>query len=462
MREAFKRLEQSLDAMVHLSPGQQAAQDLLDGDERHVCLVGGTRSGKTFLITRKILQRASQHPGSLHAILRFRTNAARASISNGTLPTVARRCFPSIVMEERRQDGFWALPNGSQIWVGGLDDKQRVEKILGNEFATLFLNECSQIPYASVLVALTRLAQMVPGLTQRAYFDLNPVEKTHWTNRLFGEKRDPITKLQVVNPDAYARAFLNPMDNKANLSAEYIESLKAMPARARKRFFEGQYVEELEGALWTSEMIERSRVSRADVPEFKRVVVAVDPATTNNESSDETGIVVGALGIDDKVYVLADATMKGTPSEWAARAVSLYHAYQADRIVAEVNQGGLMVENTIRMVDPNTSYKGVHASRGKIARAEPVSALYEAGRVLHVGDGFPELEEQLTSYTQGAPSPDRFDALVWCVSELMLGYAGQRIPIVAPVSFSRPHFWPGDAPSTRPGGEPISQQEQTL
>ncbi|CAM5766374.1 hypothetical protein LMIY3S_01801 [Labrys miyagiensis] len=426
-REFFDRLATSLDAMVHLSPGQQAAQDLLDGPARHACLVGGTRSGKTFLIVKAIVKRALMASGTRHAILRFRNNAARQSISLDTLPTVMRRCYPRHRIEEFRQDGYWRLENGSQIWIGGLDDKDRVERILGNEYSTIFLNECSQVPYSSAVVALTRLAQVAPGLTQKAYFDLNPVEVTHWTNRLFGEKRDPITKLPLANPDAYAREFLNPTDNLANLSIEYIESLKALSTRARQRFYEGKYVAELEGALWTSELIEGCRIAKADVPDLTRIVVAIDPATTSGEGSAETGIIVAGRDAQRRGYVLADGSGRYTPTQWAARAIGLFNAFQADAIVAETNQGGAMVEATIRMIAPNVKFKGVHASRGKITRAEPVSALYEAGKIFHVGDGFPELEEQMVSYAAGGTSPDRLDALVWAATELLVDGRGPLI-----------------------------------
>ncbi|MCJ2136204.1 phage terminase large subunit [Methylobacterium sp. J-026] len=418
MREIFDRLEAALSSQIDLSPGQQVAQDVLDGPSRYKCLVGGTRSGKTFLIVRSILEAALAYPGSRHAILRFRANAARASVALDTLQKVRAKCFPHAELTEHRQDGYYSLPNSSQIWIGGLDDKDRVEKILGQEYVTIFLNEASQIPYASAVIAFTRLAQVIPGLQQRILVDLNPVEKTHWTNRLFGEKRDPITKLPVKNPDGYARAFLNPIDNFANLSPEFLTDLDALPPRQRRRFLLGEYVEDLEGALWTIDMIERCRVAEKDVPDLKRIVVAIDPAVSSGESAAETGIVVAGLGTDKRVYVLKDATGRFTPTEWAARAIGLYEAHSADRIVAETNQGGAMVENTIRAVNASVAYKGVHASRGKITRAEPVSALYATGKVLHVGDGFPKLEEQMTSYVAGGPSPDRLDALVWAVTEL--------------------------------------------
>jgi phage terminase large subunit len=240
---------------VRFSDGQERARRLLAGPNRFSCLVGGTRSGKTFIGVRTIIVRGLKGAGSRHAILRFRANAARASVALDTLPAVMRACFPGVGLKEHRQDGFFELPNESQIWIGGLDDKERVEKILGQEYATIFLNEASQIPYSSALIAQTRLAQVVPGLKQRFFVDLNPVGKAHWTNRLFGEKRDPVSGRPLVDPDEYARAFLNPRDNAANLSPEFLRSLENLPDRARKRFLEGVYVDEIDGALWTSEAL---------------------------------------------------------------------------------------------------------------------------------------------------------------------------------------------------------------
>src|SRR5215210_8462045 len=147
-----------------LTERQTLANKLLGGPQKHTLLRGGSRSGKTFVLVRAMVLRALRGAGSRHAILRFRGNAARASIWLDTLPKVLRLCFPGLPWKPHKQDGYVALPNGSEVWIGGLDDHDRVEKILGMEFVTLFYNECSQIPYASVLMARTRLAQQIEGL----------------------------------------------------------------------------------------------------------------------------------------------------------------------------------------------------------------------------------------------------------------------------------------------------------
>ena len=165
-------------------------------------LVGGARSGKTTILVHEIAKRALQPGPSRHAILRLHANAARSSIALDTLPKVFDLWFPNNALKAHRTEGYFSLKNGSEIWIGGLDDDERVDKILGREYATILLNECSQIPYPSALIALTRLAQVVNGLKQAAYYDLNPTNKGHWTNLLFGEKRDPVSRAKWLSSKA--------------------------------------------------------------------------------------------------------------------------------------------------------------------------------------------------------------------------------------------------------------------
>ncbi len=182
---------------------------------------------------------------------------------------------------------------------------------------------------------------------------------------------------------------------------------------------------EAPGALWRQEQLDRDRVSTH--PDLRRVVVAIDPAVSSNEQSDETGIVVGGIGLNGHGYVLEDASGRYSPRDWAIKAIQLFDKYKADRCLGEVNNGGELVEEVLRTVRPTISYKAVHASRGKAARAEPVAAIYEKGMVHHVGQ-FPLLEDQLCSYEPLGThrSPDRLDALVWLWTELLVG-AGQTI-----------------------------------
>jgi hypothetical protein len=288
---------------------------------------------------------------------------------------------------------------------------------------TIYVNEGSEVRYSAWLLLRSRLAQTattISGkpLSQRMYADLNPTTRNHWSYRLWIDGTDPESQLPV-DPEQYAHVFVNPMDNAANLSQEYLDDLRSLPPRARKRFYDGQYVEDVEDALWRRAMIKRV----ANPPPLKRIVVAIDPAVTNAPGSDETGIIAVGADAYGNGYVLDDASGRFRPEEWARRAIAVYHTMQADRIVAEVNQGGDMVEATIRAINSRVPYRAVRASRGKVARAEPIAALYERGKIFHCGE-FPELEDQMTAFTTGFNSkaagfsPDRVDALIWGMADL--------------------------------------------
>jgi len=418
---------------VRLTDKQQAAQSVCSGTATHVMLFGGSRSGKTFLLTRNVVMRALKAPESRHGIFRFRLNHLKASVFLDTFPKVMRTCYPGVEYATHTQEMFVDLPNKSQIWFAGLDDKDRTEKILGMEFATLYFNECSQIPFQSVSTALTRLAQLAPQkiegrpdqpLKLRAYYDCNPPAKTHWTYRLFVEKRDPETRVAIPYGDNYASFQINPKDNTANLSPEYLKQLESLPARMRARFLEGRFADANPNALFPEECVDKWRVIDGRLPDMVRVVVAVDPSgagDTDNADNDEIGIVVVGLGTDGNAYLLEDCTVKAGPATWGRVATSAFDRHAADCVVGETNYGGAMVQQTIQVARPRTPFRKVTASRGKHVRAEPFSALYEAGKVRHVGM-FPELEEELagfstTGYT-GSRSPNRADALIWALSDL--------------------------------------------
>lgn len=420
---------------MSLTPRQEEAQRILGGGATHILLEGGSRSGKTFLLTRAVCMRAIKAPKSRHAIFRFRFNHIKASIVSDTFPKVMETCFPQVKASINRTDWFAEFPNGAQVWFGGLDDKERTEKVLGQEFATLYLNEVSQIPWGSRDIALTRLAQKaeqeVAGkrspLPLRYYYDLNPTNKNHWAYRLFHEKRDPESKQALAHPDDYAWCRLNPEDNAQNLSASYIDALRGMSQRQQKRFLRGEWSDANPSALFRDEDIEKWRVLDGRVPDFVRVVVAVDPSGSGDEDNadnDAIGIVVVGLGTDGNAYVLEDCTVKAGPATWGRIATSAYERHNADAVVGETNYGGEMVRHTIQTARPRTPFIKVTASRGKAVRAEPVSALYEQGKVRHVAL-FPELEDELCGFSTfgytGTGSPNRGDALVWAVTALFPG-----------------------------------------
>ena len=210
-------------------------------------------------------------------------------------------------------------------------------------------------------------------------------------------------------------------DNLHNLADSFAKRIIARyeGTRLGRQELHAEILDDIVGALWQRTDIEENRIKNP--PDyFERIVVGVDPAVTSGEEADETGIIVAGQ-IGDRGYILEDVSGKYSPQEWAIKAIQIYYKYSADRIVAEVNQGGDMVEHTIRTVDKNVSFKAVRAARGKILRAEPIAALYEQGRIHHCGN-FAELEDQLCTYThETRESPDRLDALVWGLTDLFIG-----------------------------------------
>ena len=217
-------------------------------------------------------------------------------------------------------------------------------------------------------------------------------------------------------------------ENRNHLAPAFLAEIvrRYEGTRLGRQELEAELLEDAAGALWTRDTLEAARVREA--PELARVVVALDPAVTSGEDADETGIVVAGVSAGGIAFVLEDASGRLRAEEWARRAVALYRRHRADRVIGEVNNGGELVEATLRAVDAAVSYKPVRASRGKVVRAEPVAALYEQGRVKHCS-AFPQLEDQMAAFTaefdraNAGYSPDRLDALVWAITELLIAPA---------------------------------------
>jgi phage terminase large subunit-like protein len=424
---------------------QERFMQIAASDARHLLARGGARSGKTVVICEIVDIRALAANESRHAVLRYRANALNSLIGpTGTFFWVLQQAFePEIWARSRmyESDGILILPNKSEVWFGGLDDPKRVDKILGTEFASMYFNESSQMPYGSVTTALTRLSQVVKveatgqQLRQKAYFDANPPPESHWLKRLFEDKRDPLSMRPVANPSAYHSMLMNPEGNRDNLDPAYLESLRNLPERQRKRFYLGLYGDAGEAALWTSETIDSMRILNASadaLPKWVRIVVSVDPSGADNvedATSDEIGIVVAALGQNGVAYVLEDLTIKGSPAQWGAVAAHAYHRHMANTVVGEANFGGAMVRHVVhtavddegQAIGATIPYKEVVASKGKHIRAEPISALTEAGKVKLLGR-FQQLEDEMVGMTTagytGSKSPNRLDAFVWAITEL--------------------------------------------
>lgn len=432
-----------------LTAKQRQLRDAAASQARHILGVGGSRSGKTFGFCYCVGTRAISSPNSRHLICRLHNIDVRQSVMMDTWPKMMRTAYPHVPYETNKTDQFVKLPNGAEVWFLGLDDKERVEKILGKEYATIYPNEASQIAYDTVLTLRTRLAQNCTKtdgrpLPLKMYYDLNPTGRGHWTYREFIEGVNPVDGREV-EPGSRAHVFLNPADNPY-LPKAYLDELDGLPERQRQRFRDGKYLTEVPGSLWSlSDRVAEDGKSipgidstraqiewSGDKPAVRyrgatvaltRIVIGVDPSGSDGTGGDLQGIIAAGVGIDGRGYVLEDGSCRLSPAGWAAQVKRLYDRWGADKVVAEANYGGAMVESTMRGADPNMPVALVTASRGKHLRAEPISALYEQGKVSHAGF-FPVLEEQMgmmtTSGCQSGGSPDRVDGLVWALTELML------------------------------------------
>ena len=237
------------------------------------------------------------------------------------------------------------------------------------------------------------------------------------------------TKLirNILDDDKTTVSTGSTYDNAANLADTFLDAVRKTyeGTRLGRQELYAEILDEASGALWNRTLLASCEVDKDDVPTLNRIVVSIDPAVTANAESDMTGIVVAGVDVNGRAYVLEDHTGRYTPQQWASKAVELYREHMADRIVAERNQGGDMVRHTLHTEDETVPVKLVHASRGKMARAEPVSALYEQDKVRHVR-GLNDLEDQMVQWEPlgSTGSPDRLDALVWAITDLSLnGYA---------------------------------------
>lgn len=252
----------------------------------------------------------------------------------------------------------------------------------------------------------------------RVIIVLNPCHKNHWLWRRFFLEAGVDYDFNGVKGDT-CYIHTSYLDNISNLSESFIAQANRLKERNHAKYrhlFLGEWVDETEGALWKkSTMIDPFRVSK--IPQLKRIVVGVDPSVSSTGKQDECGIVAAGIGFNGEFYVLEDASGLLSPSEWGRKCVGVYKNFNADRIVAEINQGGDLVEMNIRNIDSSVPIKKVRATRGKLVRAEPISALYEEGKVHHVGV-FDKLESEQCVYTGDGDSPDRLDALVWALTDL--------------------------------------------
>ncbi len=386
-------------------------------------------SGKTFIIIRNIIFRALKYENTRHLCVRAKMNHAKRSLWLGTIPDVFKICFPTVTYKSNNTDLYITFPNGSELWVGGTDDKERVDKILGNEYATIHMNEASQMDFATYEVLKTRL-NPPKGVPAKIWVDYNPPSKKHWGYQVFRLHKNPESQEALTHVEDYCYIKMNPADNIEHLSESYLETLESMSEKRKRRFLYGEYTDDTEDALWERDWIIRSRVSEA--PDLHRIVVAVDPAVSNTDTSDDTGIIVCGVGLNGEYYVLNDETYHGDVTGWGQTVANEYAKWEADRVVAESNQGGDLVKMNIRNYNRNIPITMVRATRGKAIRAEPIADLYDRGLVHHVGL-FQDLEDELCTWTPLDPvSPNRLDALVWGLTYLSKG--GVKVATISDIN----------------------------
>jgi predicted phage terminase large subunit-like protein len=375
--------------------------------------VAGRGAGKTRMGAEWLAEQALAHPGTRWAIVAPTFADVRDTCIEGVsgIGTVLRRRVPSLSWSGayNRTMTEIALPNGSRIKGFAAVEPERLR---GPQHHGAWADELAAWSSAEAWDQLQFGLRL--GEHPRTVVTTTP-KPTKLVRRL---------RERAERGDGVAWVGGSTFDNAANLSAAALSELRSQyeGTRLGRQELYAELLLDTPGALWTDAMIEGARV--AEAPAMQRVVVAIDPAVTSGEDSDWTGIVAAGLGVDGDLYVLDDRTCRESPERWARIAVGLYDELRGDRIVAEVNNGGDLVEHVLRTVDPAVPVRKVHASRGKRMRAEPVAALYEQGRVHHVGR-FADLEEQMTTWTpDSGDSPDRLDALVWAITDL----AVERVP----------------------------------
>lgn len=428
---------------ITLNKGQKSARALIkDKTNKFILLRGGTGSGKTYVAMDSIIHRAMIAPGSNHLCLRSTATDARSTLFEMTTRSVLEAKFRNSeggsIWELMRKRGIITLDpmmikfeNNSTIRFAGLDDNN-TDRVLGADYATIFINEVSLIDQFSLIQKLrTRLRQKVQNdagndLSLKFIFDCNPPSERHWTYAAFSLGLNPETGNPHNKPDEWVALKMFGKDNKANLADGYLDDLTDLSYIDHMRFVEGDWYKDVDNPMFFSGDIAKTRLAPI-LPgqmEFDRIEVAIDPAVSNTPGADETGIIVVARDDNDHAYVLQDLSGKYTPVQWAEVAATAFHRWQADAVVAEKNQGGDMVSANLWSYDNNLPVKLVHASRGKDIRAEGSATAFSQHRV-HMCGSFEKLEAQLLDFEVGfnrrlKGSPDRLDALVHGLNSILL------------------------------------------
>ncbi len=435
--------------MITLTDKQKEARRLAQSQARFILFRGGSRSGKTFSSVKFVVDRALLTPNSRHGIFRQIGADARSTIFDLTLRTVFDLDHPGLWDQLKREHKIndtemtVELPNGALIVVKGLDDSTRQERILGDEYATVFVNEVSQFRSFDIFQKLIgRLSQefeiYIDGeptgrlLAPKLFLDCNPPKtKRHWTFDAFMHGVNPISQEPWPRAHEWASIQMNPKDNVANISSTYLADLENMSASDRRRFLDGEWGTDNENGMFKSSWWQgdgkfrrHAILTPEDTKEFDRKVVSIDPAASANIGSDETGIIVAGR-MEGEAFVLADTSGKMSLHDWGREGIKQFKKWDADYILIERDGGADYVRNSILSIDPTIPViESKTGGLSKPARAMPVANMYEAGRVHHCGS-FPKLEAQLEEFhldwnRNKDGSPDRLDALVYAIKDLLV------------------------------------------
>jgi phage terminase large subunit-like protein len=388
-------------------------------------IIAGRAWGKTWTGAHWLAEQAQAAPGDYAVIGRSEQDTKDTALEgpSGLLSALGlKRSSP----QYRRGTGQIRLPNGSTIYAYSAESPERQR---GPNLSGVWCDELAAWRFASQTWEETLLPAVRIG-NPRIVVTTTPKATTPLLRELLSRDDGSVVVTRGTT-----------FDNEAHLSARALAEYRRFEgSRIGRQELLGELLDDVEGALWTRELIEPHRVARVEREALVRVVIGCDPATTSHEKSDETGIVVAGVDRRQGCYVLEDATCRLSPDGWARQVAGVYHRWKADRIIAEVTGGHDLVESVLRTVDPALPITKVNARVGKSARAEPIAARYEQGKVHHVG-AFPELEDQLCTWVPGqSGSPDRLDALVWALTHLTPGAVSLGAPVAVGAGPSRWEF----------------------
>lgn len=372
----------------------------------NICLfLAGRGFGKTKLAAEWLAEQAATHPHTEWAIVAPTWRDCRKVCIEGT-SGLLNALLPGELHSVNASDLTVRLNNGSKIYGYSADGYERLR---GSNLAGAWVDEAAVMTKVSDLFSEALMPALRIGRNPRVVITTTP-------------RPIPFLRDLVARTDGSCCVVRgSTWDNAANLSKTALAELRARyeGTRVGRQELEGELLADIEGALWNREWIEDTRVTK--LPAMSRIVISLDPAVTSGEKADDTGIIVAGRSVDGHFYIIEDATMKGTPHACMAKAVKLYHKWHADKIIAEVNNGGDYLGAVLRTVDDQVPYGTVRATRGKLTRAEPIASLWEQGRG-HIYGGMPTLEDQMCCYTADTDeSPDNLDAMVWAATELQIG-----------------------------------------